>query len=102
MHTTPQIQLNDFTAQWFEHRVRYTAAFERVGASGWLILGREVELFEEQLAKHLGLPYAVGMGNGLDALEIALRCCGVQPGDLVLTTYAFTGGSTGIAKYDLS
>jgi dTDP-4-amino-4,6-dideoxygalactose transaminase len=62
------------------------AAFEDFGESGWYILGREVTAFEEALARSWGLPYAVGVGSGLDAIEISLRLLGCRPGDKVLTT----------------
>lgn len=62
------------------------AAVEQVGASGWYILGQEVAAFEEDLARYCGSGFAVGCGNGMDALEIALRISGIGPGDRVLTT----------------
>jgi dTDP-3-amino-3,4,6-trideoxy-alpha-D-glucose transaminase len=51
-----------------------------------MILGDEVKDFENKLAHYWGLPFAVGCANGLDALEIALRCKGLQAGEKVLTT----------------
>ncbi len=80
------IPANDFRAQWAEVRADVHAAVERVGASGWLILGEEVAAFEAALAERFGLAHAVGCASGLDALEIALRCAGLAPGDAVLTT----------------
>ncbi len=81
-----RILLNDFVAQWHETRADALAAVERVGESGWLILGAEVRQLEAELAATWGLPHAVGCGNGLDAIEIGLRALGLQPGDKVLTT----------------
>ena len=80
------ILLNDFRAQWKVVGTEVLATVARVGASGWYILGREVERFESALASSWGLPHAVGVGNGLDAIEIGLRCLGICPGDRVLTT----------------
>ena len=80
------VLLNDFRAQWSAVGAEVLAAVDRVGASGWYILGREVERFESALASAWGLPHAVGVGNGLDAIEIGLRCLGIRPGDKVLTT----------------
>ncbi len=77
---------NDFKRQWEDVEERVLDAVRRVGASGWFILGREVEAFETALARFWGVSHAVGIGNGLDALEIGLRCLGLQPGDKVLTT----------------
>ncbi|MFT3837794.1 MAG: DegT/DnrJ/EryC1/StrS family aminotransferase [Myxococcaceae bacterium] len=80
------IGLANFKLQWEHSREAYLAAVERVGQSGWLILGKEVEQFEADLAKFWGAKYAVGVASGLDALEIAFRCAGMKAGDVVLTT----------------
>ncbi len=87
MATTPsRVLLNDFRAQWMDVSRDVHDAVERVGQSGWLILGSEVEAFEKQLAPRFGCAHAIGCANGLDAIEIALRACGLQAGDKVLTT----------------
>lgn len=80
------ILLNDFKRRWAELGDEVTAAFERVGASGWYVLGQEVRGFEQALAQHLDLGHVIGVANGTDALEIALRALGCGPGDKVLTT----------------
>jgi dTDP-4-amino-4,6-dideoxygalactose transaminase len=63
-----------------------------VAASGRYILGPEVKAFEDEFAAWLGAAHCVGVGNGTDALQIALRAAGVRPGDDVvmpsLTFYA--------------
>jgi len=81
-----RVLANDFAAQWEEIRADAQAALERVGQSGRLVLGEEVRLFEDRLADWWGVDHAVGVASGLDALEIALRCAGVGPGDRVVTT----------------
>lgn len=78
------ILMNDFRRQWQDAAGDCRRAFERAGASGWYILGREVDSFETALASAWGLPYAVGVASGLDALEIGLRILGCRPGDRVL------------------
>lgn len=60
-------------------------ALQRVGASGWYILGQECEQFEKAFAQYCKTQFAIGTGNGLDALEIALRVEGLQKGDAVIT-----------------
>jgi dTDP-3-amino-3,4,6-trideoxy-alpha-D-glucose transaminase len=80
------IPLNDFKRQWDDTRADALAAFDAVGASGWYILGAEVHHFEEALARYWGIPHAVGVASGLDAIEISLRALGCGPGDRVLTT----------------
>ena len=53
-------------------------------ASGWYIGGPEVEAFEAEWADYCGAKHCVGVGNGLDALVLALRACGIGPGDGVI------------------
>jgi dTDP-4-amino-4,6-dideoxygalactose transaminase len=84
--TQNTIQLADFAAAWAQNSKAYLEAVERVGKSGWLILGKEVSTFERDLAAFWGLRFAVGVANGLDALEISFRALGAQPGDRFLTT----------------
>lgn len=80
------ILLNDFCRQWRDTRQRVLDTFASVGESGHYILGKYVEEFENALARCWGLPYAIGVASGSDALEIALRILGCNPGDKVLTT----------------
>jgi len=54
-------------------------------SSGWFVLGRHVEAFERAFAEFCGTADAIGVGNGTDALEIALRALELAPGDEVLT-----------------
>jgi dTDP-4-amino-4,6-dideoxygalactose transaminase len=58
---------------------------QRVVESGWYILGEEVRQFEEEFAAYLGVRHAVTVGNGTDAIELALRAVGVRVGDRVIT-----------------
>lgn len=80
------ILANDFRRQWEEIAGAVMSAVERAGASGWYILGSEVKAFEAALAAAWPVPHAIGTGNGLDAIEIALRALGCRKGDKVLTT----------------
>ncbi|MDR5834613.1 DegT/DnrJ/EryC1/StrS family aminotransferase [Caballeronia sp. LZ034LL] len=57
----------------------------KVIESHWYVLGREVADFESEFARYLGIDHCVGVANGTDALEIALRAVGVGPGDPVIT-----------------
>jgi dTDP-4-amino-4,6-dideoxygalactose transaminase len=65
---------------------------EGVVEDGRYILGPEVQAFEQEFAEYLGVRHVVGVGNGTDAITIALRAMGIQPGDEVvvpsLTFYA--------------
>jgi dTDP-4-amino-4,6-dideoxygalactose transaminase len=82
----PTILMNDFKSEPRALRDAMLTAAERVFASGWYVLGKEVEQFEKRWADACGARYAVGVGNGMDALEIALRLLGIGPGDEVITT----------------
>jgi dTDP-4-amino-4,6-dideoxygalactose transaminase len=62
------------------------AALKRVTASGWYVLGPEVEAFEDEFARASGAAHAIGTGNGTDALAIILRAMGIGPGDEVITS----------------
>ena len=75
----------DPKAGYLAHQGEIDAAIHRVLESGWYILGREVESFEQEFSAYIGVRHALGVGSGTDALELALRACGVGPGDLVFT-----------------
>ena len=81
-----------FASSLEPYRASLEEALSRVVASGSFILGPEVAAFEEEFAAYLGVRHCVGVANGTDALAIALRALGVQPGDEVvmpsLTFYA--------------
>jgi len=80
------ILLNDFKRQWQDTHERAMDAFRSVGESGWYVLGARVAEFEASLARRWGVPHALGVASGMDALEIALKVLGCKPGDKVLTT----------------
>ena len=80
------ILMNDFKAEPAELKAAMLAAAERVIGSGWYVLGPEVEAFERRFAAYCSARRAVGVGNGMDAIELALRALGIGPGDEVITT----------------
>ncbi|HEX4914308.1 MAG TPA: DegT/DnrJ/EryC1/StrS family aminotransferase [Vicinamibacterales bacterium] len=61
------------------------AAIDRVIASGWFVLGPEVEAFEREFAEASGVPHAIGVGTGTDAITLILRALDIGPGDEVIT-----------------
>ena len=78
--------MNDFTA---EPEALKQATYDSIKAvldSGWYVLGDQVKNFERSWAEICGTKYAIGVGNGLDAIEIILRSLGVGSGDEVITT----------------
>lgn len=80
------ILMNDFKAEPAEMRQAMLGAVQRVLESGWYVLGNEVQAFEHQWAQACGVAHGVGVGNGMDAIEIALRALDIGPGDEVVTT----------------
>ncbi len=80
------ISMNDFKAEPEALRQEELRAVERVLRSGWYILGEEVKQFEGSWAKTCGVANAIGVANGMDAIEIGLRSLGIGPGDEVVTT----------------
>lgn len=61
-----------------------TEALKQGFEKNWYILGEALEKFEDEYAKFTNVKYCVGVGNGYDALSIALRACDVGPGDEVI------------------
>lgn len=80
------ILMNDFKAEPHEIREAMLTAAKRVIESGWYVLGNEVAAFEQKWAEACRVKYGVGVGNGMDAIEIALRALNIGPGDEVITT----------------
>ncbi|MEI6715666.1 MAG: DegT/DnrJ/EryC1/StrS family aminotransferase [Verrucomicrobiota bacterium] len=80
--TIPQ---SDPHASYLHHHAAILDAIIRTLDSGHLILGPQTAHFEEEFSAFLGVGETIGVGNGTDALNIALRACGIRPGDAVIT-----------------
>ena len=74
----------DLKSTYVELKAEIDAAVSRVLNSGWYVLGAEVEAFEAEFSSFVGASHCVGVGNGLDALVLALRALDVGPGDEVI------------------
>jgi len=72
-------------ANYLSNQPAFDEAINRVLRAGRYILGDETAAFEKQFADYIGVPYAVGVGNGTEALHLALRALGVGPGEEVIT-----------------
>ena len=73
------ILMNDFKAESKILKEDMLAAVSRVIDSGWYVLGHEVEAFEQVWSEVCGVSHAVGVGNGMDAIEIILRSLQIGP-----------------------
>lgn len=71
--------------QYLAWKDEINAAIQRVLDGGWYVLGEEVRQFEKEFAAFIGCAHGIGVGNGTDALHLALRCLDVGPGDEVIT-----------------
>ena len=74
----------DVRAAYMELQAELDAAYYRVMDSGWYILGEEVEAFEAEFAAYCGVKHCIGVGNGLEALQLILRAMDIGSGDEVI------------------
>ena len=78
------IPLVDLKAQHEEVADEVAEGLARVMGATAFILGPDVALFEAEFARFCGVSHCIGVGNGTDALELAVRALGLGPGDEVL------------------
>ncbi len=78
------IMTNRLDRGFFKYQKEFEDKALDVLRGGWYILGKEVSAFEQEFAEYIGAKYAVGLGNGLDALWIAFRVLGIGKGDEVI------------------
>ncbi len=69
---------------YLELTEQFDETYHRVMDSGWYLLGKETEAFEEEYARFCGVDHCVTVANGLDALVLTLRASGIGPGDEVI------------------
>jgi dTDP-4-amino-4,6-dideoxygalactose transaminase len=80
------ILMNDFSKDSVQLKSKIVEAITEVIDSGWYVLGKNVESFEREFAKKLGIENSVGVCKGIDAIEIILRSRGIGAGDEVITS----------------
>lgn len=80
------ILMNNFQLEPEELKLEELSAVKQVLDSGWYILGPSLDKFEKEWSQQCGFKFSLGVGNGMDAIEIALRSAGIGVGDEVITT----------------
>jgi dTDP-4-amino-4,6-dideoxygalactose transaminase len=96
----PMVTQNGPLAAYLARKEEIDGAITRVLMRGSYILGKEVAEFEREFAAYVGVAHAIGVANGTEALEIALRACGIGSGDSVITV-SHTAVAT-VAAIDLA
>jgi dTDP-4-amino-4,6-dideoxygalactose transaminase len=82
---TQDIPLVDLKAQYATIRDEVRQAIDEVLDSMQLTIGPNVRAFDREWAEYCGTAHAIGVGSGTDALQLAIRACGVSSGDEVIT-----------------
>ena len=96
---SPRVPLLDLQAQFQPIRPEVMAAIARVCDAQRFIMGEEVESFEREIAAALGLPHAIGVSSGTDALLAALMALDIGTGDEVVTSpFSFFSTAGSIAR----
>ncbi|MFA6570804.1 MAG: DegT/DnrJ/EryC1/StrS family aminotransferase [Bacteroidota bacterium] len=80
-----RIVMNDFAKEYTLSGRALRKIVDKVFSSGKYILGPNVSAFENEFAHYLGSKYCIGVGNGLEAIQIALMGLGIGDGDEVIT-----------------
>jgi dTDP-4-amino-4,6-dideoxygalactose transaminase len=93
------IALFDTATPMLALRDQVLEAMTAVAERGVYILGPEVEAFEEEFAEYLGVRHTIGVGNGTDAITIALRALGVKAGDeVVVPSFTFYASAEAVVN----
>jgi dTDP-4-amino-4,6-dideoxygalactose transaminase len=80
-----RVALFELMRQYSRLKSELDPAISPVMERGSFILGENVSRFEEEVSEYCGVPHAVGVANGTDALELALKALGIGAGDEVIT-----------------
>lgn len=93
------INFAELSRQYYKYQSEYEEAVIRVLRSGWYILGKELKKFETDFAAYQGVKNCVGVGNGLDALRLALTALGIGEGDeVIIQTNTFIASALAVTE----
>ena len=94
-----KIPLMNLNAQYDQLKESIDRAMKEIAQSSRFILGRETDVFEEDMRRYCNTKYAIGVASGTDALILALTAIGIKPGDEVITTpFTFTATAEAICR----
>jgi len=93
------IPLVDLKREYLAIREEITGAFQEVLTDGMFILGKHLAKFEQEFSQYIGVKHGIGVNSGSDALVLALKSVGIQPGDEVITvSHTFVSTVDAIAR----
>ena len=84
MRPAMKVPILDLKPAYDELRAELDAAYHRVMESGWVLLGKELEAFEAEYARSVGVAHCIGVANGLEAMQLVLMARGIGPDDEVI------------------
>src|SRR5690349_9151135 len=94
-----RIPLVDLGWQHAQVSSKVAAGFERVLSRTAFVLGPDVAEFEQRYAQFVGVKHCIGVANGTDAVELAVRVLGIGPGDeVIVPTNSFIATALAVAR----
>lgn len=79
------VAMNDLAGQYQSMKSEFDEAIQTLLVRGVLEMGHDLEAFEAEFAQFCDARYAIGVGSGTAALQVALLACGIEPGDEVIS-----------------